>query len=111
MWKEVFIMPVCENCNHKWSWAQTIKKTTTLMPAMICPYCEENQYQTQKSKTKASLFSLIILFPLLIQVFFQIPAFILLGLIPIIGMIIFLLYPFLVELSCTEEYIDPFKDK
>jgi len=102
-------MPICENCNHTWSWTQTIKKTTTLMPAMSCPYCGEKLYQTQKSKTKASLFSLIILIPLLIQAIFQVPGIILLSLIPIIGVIIFLLYPFWVELSCKEEYIDLFK--
>lgn len=103
-------MPICDNCNHKWSWTQTVKKTTTLMPAMSCPYCGEKQYQTQKSKTKAGLFSLIILFPLLIQAFYNVSATILLSLIPILAIVIFLLFPFLVEISGEEEYIDPFKD-
>lgn len=104
-------MPICVNCNHKWSWTQTVKITTTLMPAMSCPYCGENQYQTQKSKTKARFLSLIILIPLLIQAFFSVSATILLSLIPILAVIFILLYPFLVELSCKEEYIDPFKDE
>ncbi|WP_373893291.1 TIGR04104 family putative zinc finger protein [Virgibacillus sp. CBA3643] len=52
----------CQNCNSKWSWKQTIKKTTTFDPAMICPYCEGKQYQTQKSKNKSALLTGIVVF-------------------------------------------------
>ena len=104
-------MPICENCNNKWSWKQTIKKTTTLNPAMICPYCEEKQYQTQKSKNKSSIFNTIILLPLLLQIFFDIPRAILLSLFPILFILVMLLYPFLVKISSREEYIDFFRNK
>lgn len=60
-------MPTCENCNNKWSWKQTIKKTASLDPALICPYCGEKQYQTQKSKTKGGFLIVIVLLPLFIQ--------------------------------------------
>lgn len=95
-------MPTCDNCHNKWSWRQTIKKTTTLDPAMTCPYCGEKQYQTQKSKTKTSLFKAIVLSPLLLQIFFDIPGAILLSLFPILTVIFIPLYPFLVELSSRE---------
>lgn len=98
-------MPVCENCHTKWSWKQTIKKTTTLNPEMTCPHCGEKQYQSKGSKAKAPLFSLIGLLPLLIQTFFDVPAAILLSLIPTLAVIIFLFYPFLVELSSKEEFL------
>lgn len=104
-------MTTCENCNNKWSWTQTIKKTTTFNPAMICPYCEEKQYQTQKSKVKIGFLTPIILLPLLIQIFFDIPSAILLSLFPVLFVIVLLIYPFLVELSNKEEYITSFKDK
>src|SRR5690625_3696951 len=99
-------MPTCENCNNKWSWKQTIKKTTTLNPEMTCPYCGERQYQTQKSKTKIGLLTIIILWPLLIQALFDISGAILLSLIPVLASIVFLVYPFLVELSSEEKYIN-----
>jgi len=98
-------MPTCDNCHYKWNWKQTIKKTTTLNPVMTCPYCEGKQYQTQKSKTKIGFLTPVVLLPLLLQIFFDIPLAFLLSLLPIIAMIVFILLPFLIELSSREEYI------
>lgn len=78
---------------------------------MTCPYCGETQYQTQKSKTKAPFLSPIALLPLLIQLFFDVPVAILLGLIPVLAAIILLMYPFSVKLSSKEEYALFLKDK
>src|SRR5699024_9941211 len=97
-------MPTCKNCNNKWSWKQTIKKTMTLYPEMSCPCCEEKQYQSKKSKTKVPFLSLIILLPLLIRAFFDVPGAVLLSLIPVLAIIIILIYPFLIELSSREEF-------
>jgi len=97
-------MPICNICNHKWSWLQTAKKMMTWSPEMSCPYCEEKQYQSKKSKVKAPFLSLLILLPFLIQAFFDVSGAVLLSLIPVLAVIIFLLYPFLVELSNKEEY-------
>jgi len=99
-------MPTCDNCNNKWSWKQTIKKTTTLNPVMTCPYCEGNQYQTQKSKTKIGFLTPIVLLPLLLQLFFDLPLVFLLIMFPILVMIVFILSPFLIELSSRENYIN-----
>ncbi|WP_255485875.1 TIGR04104 family putative zinc finger protein [Sporosarcina sp. BP05] len=99
------------NCNNKWSWKQTIKKTTTLSPEMTCPYCGERQYQTQKSKTKNTLLTPIVLLPLLLMSIFNIPRAILLSLFPVLFVIVLLIYPFLVKLSSKEEYIDFSKGK
>ncbi|WP_019415521.1 TIGR04104 family putative zinc finger protein [Paenisporosarcina sp. TG20] len=104
-------MTTCVNCNNKWSWKQTIKKTTTLNPSMTCPFCEEEQYQTQKSKMKIGFLTPIVLLPLLIQIFFDIPDAILLSLFPVLVVIVLLSYPFLVELSNREEYTNFFRDK
>lgn len=104
-------MPICEDCNNKWSWKQTIKKTTTLNPTMICPYCGEKQYQTQSSKMKISFLTPIVLLPLLIQIFFNVSGAVLFGLFPVLLIIILLLYPFLMKLSSKEEYINFAKDK
>lgn len=50
-------MPTCQICHNKWSWMQTIKKTSTLNPSMTCPHCDKTQYQTQKSKGKMGMFT------------------------------------------------------
>ena len=97
-------MPICENCNNKWSWKQTVKKTMTLNPEMSCPYCGGKQYQSKISKKKAPFLGLIVLLPLLIQAFFDVPVVILLSLIPILAGIVFIFYPFLIELSSKEEF-------
>jgi CXXC-20-CXXC protein len=41
-------MPTCQNCDQKWGWKQTLKKSFTLDTGMICPYCEKKQYTTKK---------------------------------------------------------------
>lgn len=98
-------MPTCQNCHNKWSWKETIKKTTTLNPEMICPYCGEKQFQTQKSKGKIAMLTPIVLLPLLIQIFFDVPGVILFSLFPILFVLVIVLYPFFVDLSSEEKYI------
>ncbi|PIC75852.1 hypothetical protein CSV74_13815 [Sporosarcina sp. P19] len=98
-------MPTCEKCANQWSWKQTIKKTSTLNPAMTCPYCGEKQYQTQKSRGRVGMLTPIVLLPLLIQLFFDVPGAILLSLFPILFIFVIILYPFVVKLSSQETYI------
>lgn len=98
-------MPTCENCLNRWSWKQTLKITTTLNPALKCPYCGERQYQTLKSKKKMAFHTPIVLFPLLLQIFFDIPRVIVFSLFFILFWIVMLTYPFLVEVKSKEEYI------
>src|SRR5699024_1595611 len=102
-------MPTCENCNNKWSWKQTIKKTFTLDPAMTCPYCGEKQYETQKSRMKNSALNFVIPLPLLLNIFIDIPGFFLLSLLPVLFIVVMSLYPFFVKISSKEEYINFFK--
>ncbi|WP_313238283.1 TIGR04104 family putative zinc finger protein [Sporosarcina ureae] len=98
-------MPTCEKCTNQWSWKQTIKKTSTLNPVMTCPYCGEKQYQTQKSRGRVGMLTPIVLLPLLIQLFFDVPGAILLSLFPVLFIFVIILYPFLVKLSSQETYI------
>lgn len=98
-------MPTCENCNNKWSWKQTLRKTTTLNPAFTCPHCGEKQFQTLKSKKKMAFLTPIVLLPLLLQIFFDIPGVILFSLYVLLFWIAMLSYPFLVEVNSKEEYI------
>ncbi|WP_200411736.1 TIGR04104 family putative zinc finger protein [Virgibacillus salexigens] len=100
-------MPTCENCNNKWSWKQTIKKTATLDSAITCPYCGEKQYQTQKSKTKCALLTPVILLPMLLNFFFE-PGIHVPILLAVLFLLAMSLFPFLVEIGNKEEYINFF---
>lgn len=100
-------MPTCENCHNKWSWKQTIRKMFTLDTTLICPYCGERQYQTRKSKKKASILNLLVLSPLLLDIFFDVSVAILLSLFPILFIIIVSFNPSLMHLSNKEEVIIP----
>jgi len=99
------MMPICESCHNKWSWKQTIKKTTTLNSEFTCPFCVEKQYQTQQSKTKVALLTPIGLLPLPIQLFFDVPGLALLILFPVLAVILLLIYPFFIEISSKEQYL------
>lgn len=101
-------MPICEDCQQKWTWKQTQRNLLTLNPTLICPYCSTKQYQTQKAKTIGSIFIMIILLPLLLQVFLEILGIVLIGLFAVLLMLTVLLYPFIVELSSKEKYINLF---
>jgi CXXC-20-CXXC protein len=96
----VMKMPICDNCHHRWSWKQTMKKTISLDPGLTCPYCGEVQYQTQRSKVKGGFLNgILILFPLIINTFIDIPGIYLLSLFPVIFILLMTLYPFTVEIS------------
>lgn len=87
-----------QNCHSKWSWKQTLQKSITLMPSVTCPYCNEKQYQTRKSKvTNSLLVGGIILFTSAIRVFTTMPI--------VMWIIIayFLLHPFLMKLKSGDE--------
>ncbi len=79
---------------------------------MICPYCGEKQYQTQKSKMKGGFLTGIVVFLMVwIPNLFDISVAGTLGFLPVLIAIILIIYPYLVELSSTEEYINFFRDK
>lgn len=102
-------MPTCENCGYTWTWKESLRKSFTLAPEMECPNCGENQYQTQKSKMKSGLLNIFITLPLLINIFLDISGVLLLSLIPALGLLVMSLYPFLMEISSKEEYINFFE--
>ncbi len=96
-------MPICTNCKNKWSWKQTVKKITTLNHEMFCPYCGEKQYRSNTSKNIIPFIVPIMLLPVFIKIFFDVPIVILFSLIPLLAVIIFILFPFSIKLSSEKE--------
>ena len=96
-------MPSCKSCHSKWSWKQTIKKTFTAFRGMTCPNCGEKQYLTARTRRVNTAIPLIIVPLMMLGNLYSSPSyfalFALLGLIPLV----FIIYPFYVELSNEEE--------
>ncbi|WP_166786753.1 TIGR04104 family putative zinc finger protein [Jeotgalibacillus salarius] len=46
-------MPVCQNCNYKWTYSETLKRSVFIGPnGAKCPDCNEKQYPTTRSRQK-----------------------------------------------------------
>lgn len=96
-------MPTCQNCKDTWSWKETFKKTFTTDPAMKCPYCGEKQYTSLKTRKWSLSFSMLPLLPLLLNIFWDISALIIMGLMIGSGILCICLYPFVLKSSNQEE--------
>src|SRR5690625_2532583 len=96
-------MSTCQNCNNKWSWKQTFKKSSISFGGMTCPYCGKKQYQTKRSGKRITIIYFTIFFLIMLHNIFFGPSYIafftLLWLIPLF----FIINPFFVELSNEEE--------
>src|SRR5699024_12835621 len=97
-------MSTCQNCNNKWSWKQTFKKSSISFGGMTCPYCGKKQYQTKRSGKRITIIYCTIFFLIMVHNIFFGPSFIafftLLGFIPLF----FIINLFFFELS-NEDYL------
>ncbi|SER76427.1 cxxc_20_cxxc protein [Gracilibacillus ureilyticus] len=48
-------MPICQQCNHQWTWRETVKRFFSLTSEAICPNCHNRQYVTSRSRKKLGL--------------------------------------------------------
>jgi len=95
-------MPICQNCHHKWTWKQTFKRSFTLDTGMKCPSCEEKQYMTSRARKRSTAIPFLVPLIMLGNLIFGSSYFSLIALIIFIPFI-FVLYPFIMELSNKEE--------
>jgi len=97
-------MPACNQCDTKWSWTQTLKRSSfTFGIGMICPYCKQKQYISASSRKKHTMYVLATFVPFLINLFFDLSISKAIFYAFITGVIIIGIYPFLIELSNQEE--------
>lgn len=96
-------MPICQKCQQKWSWFETIKRSLTLDHKVTCPKCNETQYFTYQSKVRGASLNFLVLLPLLINLFFDIPSIIVLSLLPIMFILVVSIYPLIVTLDNERE--------
>lgn len=95
-------MPTCQNCHYKWSWKQTLKKSFILSEGMTCPYCEKKQYITSRARKRSTVIPFLVPLIMLGNLIFGTSYFSLIALIILIPFI-FVIYPFIIELSNKEE--------
>ena len=92
-------MPVCNNCGKKWTWKQTIKTLFRL----TCPHCNKRQYESTSSRKRTSTISLIPLIALPINYLLNLPWWMVgVLMLPIIA-VIWMISPYLIEVSNEEE--------
>ncbi|MEY8749784.1 TIGR04104 family putative zinc finger protein [Alkalicoccobacillus gibsonii] len=98
-------MPTCKHCGTQWTWWQTLKRSFTISPGLPCPNCEKEQFVTKRSKKKTAVLSFI--FPMMIPVMTLTQASLTTIFIfyPSLFIIVFSIYPFLMELSNKEEFM------
>src|SRR5699024_5063827 len=80
-----------------------MKKMFNLDTGMNCPYCGERHYHTGKSKKKAGILNFLVLLPLLLNMFFDIPAAILLSSFPVLFFLFMSFVAFLINLCSNED--------
>ncbi|TFD92932.1 TIGR04104 family putative zinc finger protein [Jeotgalibacillus sp. R-1-5s-1] len=52
-------MPTCPNCQHSFTWSETVRRSFKLNSGVKCPSCEQMNYPTKKSRTRSALVSFI----------------------------------------------------
>ncbi len=94
-------MPNCQSRGRKWSWKDTISKVFKIK--LRCPYCEEVQYLSTKSRIRASfLFLPALITPFLLSMF-QLSYINVLGIDVVLLVLVTLFTPFIYKLSNDEE--------
>jgi len=94
-------MPICQNCDQKWTWKQTMK---TLFK-FICPYCGKKQYESASSQLRNSILGIVILLIFSsIVIWFNLSVGIASMLVIILSMLTLGSYPFMLKLSNHKEY-------
>src|SRR5699024_12750817 len=96
-------MAISENIDCKLSWNVTMNIMNTFDTEMNCHYCWERQYQTGKSKKNVGILNFLVILPLLLNMFFDIPAAMLLSSFPVLFFLIMSFNPFLINLSSKED--------
>src|SRR5690625_1262694 len=96
-------MPICQNCDEKWTWMETVKKSFTLDHWMNCPHCGEKQYVSKSARVKGSIFLFLPIVSMFTVIWLDISLQASLIIVLVFSIIIFSLYPLTLRLSNEEE--------
>src|SRR5690625_7045151 len=96
-------MSTCQNCNNKWSWKQTFKKSSISFGGMTCPYCGKKQYQTKRSGKRITIIYFTIFFLIMLHNIFFGPSYIAFFTLFVLIHLFFIIILFFVELSYEDD--------
>lgn len=85
-------MPTCAHCGEQWNYGQTLKTLWRMKPT--CPYCDQKNFHSAKARKRGMFFSILL-----------VPIFAVAGtlLSTVALVIIFSIYPFIIDTSKVEE--------
>lgn len=101
-------MPHCQNCDFKWDWRTSFKKTLSFNTGTTCPNCQKIQYVTTKTRQRALwLYLLVFLFIYLVITILnlEVDSAIYLAIITYVMFLIF--YPTTIKLTNKYELLNP----
>src|SRR5699024_720221 len=97
-WEVEETMPACQKCKQKWTWKQTFERTFTPHKEIICPYCNEKQFITTRTKDISGIMTFAAIIIMFLAYFLFEPAIVALFIIIPAPLFIWI-FPYTVELS------------
>lgn len=94
-------MPICQYCHQKWTYIDTFKKLFRIK--LFCPYCKEQNDLTPETRRKLSFSPIVILGSFVLLKVFNVTKPWYLLIILIMACVMFMMYPYVTQLSKTEE--------
>ncbi|GAA0465553.1 hypothetical protein GCM10008935_21730 [Alkalibacillus silvisoli] len=99
-------MPICQQCETKWSWWETNKVSTKLDTRMVCLHCHAHQYASKKTLKVTGGLTLLIPFIIIVpSMIFKMTLLDAIGLSLAVILSFSIVYPFILKLSSTEEHL------
>lgn len=96
-------MPTCENCQHEWTWKDSMKSMATLGHGWECKQCSEKQFPTKETRKRHMIATMIIPVFILLQSFTDFSAVIIMAAMFSAALIVLLTMPFYTEVQNEEE--------
>ncbi|ARP44222.1 MULTISPECIES: TIGR04104 family putative zinc finger protein [Geobacillus] len=96
-------MPICQHCKKQWTWRQTFCRMFTLGTKLMCPYCQNKQYYSARSRRRNGVFNLVSPLILFLSLSFNVSLLTAIALMVMGTLLSLMIQPFFIELSNQEE--------
>ncbi|MFP7487238.1 hypothetical protein SFC65_24075 [Priestia filamentosa] len=96
-------MPTCNKCGQRWSWRHTFLQSMSFRKKLKCQSCQEPQYLSKNAAQRIGTYAMIPFIIWFILTLFNVPFKYSVSLEITLFAILYLIMPFLYELSNEEE--------
>ncbi|MGG1685801.1 TIGR04104 family putative zinc finger protein [Pseudalkalibacillus sp. NRS-1564] len=66
-------MTTCQQCHSEWTWKESFLMVFSFKKAVVCPYCDKEQYLTRRARNNLSVIPSIVALLWLPMIAFQVP--------------------------------------